>query len=211
MAQSSALINVMSAAAGKAGRSLVRAFGEIEGLQVSKKGPADFVSEAEHRAEKVLFEELSKARPNYGFVMEEGGGVAGSDTSNTWIIDPLDGTLNFLHGLPHFAISIALERDGDLFCTADTIDESELFKVMLRPTYMDRFGGPLDTEFIQPTLTDVNRQLQEELDQSLDHIARLDASVVHDCCAGFGTWVWFFLDLTAANSLVLKQASLLQG
>ena len=103
------------------------------------------------------------------------------------------------------------ERDGDLFCTADTIDESELFKVMLRPTYMDRFGGPLDTEFIQPTLTDVNRQLQEELDQSLDHIARLDASVVHDCCAGFGTCVWFFLDLTAANNVVLKQASLLQG
>ena len=115
MAQRSALINVMSAASGKAGRVLVRAFGEIEGLQVSKKGPADFVSEADHRAEKILFEELSKARPNYGFVMEEGGSVAGSDTSNTWIIDPLDGTLNFLHGLPHFAISIALKRDGKLF------------------------------------------------------------------------------------------------
>ena len=115
MAQRSALINVMSAASGKAGRVLVRAFGEIEGLQVSKKGPADFVSEADHRSEKILFEELSKARPNYGFVMEEGGGVAGSDTSNTWIIDPLDGTLNFLHELPHFAISIALKRDGNLF------------------------------------------------------------------------------------------------
>ncbi|MED5396592.1 MAG: inositol monophosphatase family protein [Pseudomonadota bacterium] len=115
MAQRSALINVMSAAAGKAGRSLVHAFGEIEGLQVSKKGPADFVSEADHRSEKILFGELSKARPNYGFVMEEGGSVAGSDISNTWIIDPLDGTLNFLHGLPHFAISIALKRDSNLF------------------------------------------------------------------------------------------------
>ena len=115
MAQRSALINVMSAAAGKAGRVLVRAFGEIEGLQVSKKGPADFVSEADHRSEKILFEELSKARPNYGFVMKEGGSIAGSDISNAWIVDPLDGTLNFLHGLPHFAISIALKRDSKLF------------------------------------------------------------------------------------------------
>ena len=79
------------------------------------------------------------------------------------------------------------ERDGDLFCTADTIDETELFKVMLRPTYSDPFTGPLDTEFVQPTLTDVNRQLQEELDQSLDHIAMHDATTVHECCAGFGT------------------------
>ncbi len=115
MAQRSALINVMAKAAGKAGRGLIRAFGETESLQVSKKGPADFVTEADHRAEETLLRELGKARPNYGFLMEESGERPGSDMSNRWIVDPLDGTLNFLHGLPHFAVSIGLERDGELF------------------------------------------------------------------------------------------------
>jgi len=110
-----ALINVMVNAAQKAGRGLRRAFGEIEKLQVSKKGPADYVSEADHRAEKTIFEELRHARPNFGFLMEESGIVEGSDNSNRWIIDPLDGTLNFLHGLPHFAVSIGLERDREIF------------------------------------------------------------------------------------------------
>jgi len=109
------LINVMVNAAHKAGRGLRRAFGEIEKLQVSKKGPADYVSEADHRAEKTIFEELQHARPKFGFLMEESGVVEGSDNSNRWIIDPLDGTLNFLHGLPHFSISIALERDREIF------------------------------------------------------------------------------------------------
>jgi myo-inositol-1(or 4)-monophosphatase len=109
------LVNVMVNAAQKAGRGLRRAFGEIEKLQVSKKGPADYVSEADHRAEKTLFEELQHARPKFGFIMEESGIVEGSDNSNRWIIDPLDGTLNFLHGLPHFCISIALERDREIF------------------------------------------------------------------------------------------------
>lgn len=111
----SALINVMVAAAEKAGRGLVRSFGETEKLQVSKKGPADFVSEADRRAEETIYRELSKARPNFGFLMEERGAVAGEDTSNRWIVDPLDGTLNFLHGLPHFCVSIALERDNKIF------------------------------------------------------------------------------------------------
>lgn len=110
----SALMNVMTAAAIKAGRGLKRDFGEVENLQVSVKGPGDFVSNADKRAEKTLFEELSKARPGYGFVMEEGGVVEGSDPSHRWIIDPLDGTTNFLHGLPIFAISVALEREGQL-------------------------------------------------------------------------------------------------
>lgn len=107
-------MNVMTAAAIKAGRGLKRDFGEVENLQVSVKGPGDFVSNADKRAEKTLFEELSKARPGYGFVMEESGTVEGSDPSHRWIIDPLDGTTNFLHGLPIFAISIALEREGQL-------------------------------------------------------------------------------------------------
>lgn len=115
MQRQSAILNVMTAAARKASRKMVRDFGEVEHLQVSKKGPADFVSTADKTAEKTLVEELSKARPNFGFLLEERGEIVGSDTSNRWIIDPLDGTTNFLHGLPHFAISIALERDGELF------------------------------------------------------------------------------------------------
>lgn len=109
-----ALINVMVAAAEKAGRGLARGFGEIENLQVARKGPADFVTEADRRAEETIFRELTKARPNYGFLMEERGAVAGEDTSNTWIVDPLDGTLNFMHGLPHFCVSIALQRDSQI-------------------------------------------------------------------------------------------------
>jgi myo-inositol-1(or 4)-monophosphatase len=108
----SALLNVMIKAAQKAGRTLKRDFGEVEHLQVSLKGPANFVSAADHRAEEILFAELSAARPGYGFVGEEGGRRGGSDQTHTWIVDPLDGTSNFLHGIPHFAISIALERDG---------------------------------------------------------------------------------------------------
>jgi myo-inositol-1(or 4)-monophosphatase len=115
MALRSALINVMVAAARKAARGLVRDFGEVEHLQVSKKGPADFVSKADHRAEQVIRAELQRARPAYGLLLEESGRLPGTDTSNLWIVDPLDGTTNFLHGIPHFAVSIALERDGELF------------------------------------------------------------------------------------------------
>ena len=115
MAYRSALLNVMTAAAQKAARGLVRDLGELEHLQVSRKGPADFVSKADRKAESVLRRELIKARPAYGLLMEESGAFAGTDTSNRWIVDPLDGTTNFLHGIPHFSISIALERDGDPF------------------------------------------------------------------------------------------------
>lgn len=114
MPQASALLNVMIAAARKAARSLTRDFGEVENLQVSRKGPSDFVSSADIKAENTLFEELSKVRPGYGFVMEERGVVEGTDKTNRWLVDPLDGTTNFLHGIPHFAISIALEREGVL-------------------------------------------------------------------------------------------------
>jgi myo-inositol-1(or 4)-monophosphatase len=109
----SATINVMAAAARKAARGLLRDFGEVEQLQVSKKGPGDFVSAADLRVEKILRQELKKVRPDYGFVFEESGEVAAADGQNYWVIDPLDGTTNFLHGIPHFAISIALVRDGE--------------------------------------------------------------------------------------------------
>ena len=112
----SALMNVMIAAARKAGRGLTRDFGEIEQLQVSVKGPGNFVTAADHRSEETLFRELSKARPGYGFLMEERGAVAGTDKTHRWIVDPLDGTTNFLHGIPLFSIALALEREGEVVC-----------------------------------------------------------------------------------------------
>lgn len=108
----SATINVMVKAARRAGRSLKRDLGEIEHLQVSLKGPANFVSLADKRAEEILYQDLAKARPGYGFIGEEGGMREGTDKSHTWIVDPLDGTTNFLHGIPQFAISIGLSREG---------------------------------------------------------------------------------------------------
>ncbi|MFC7333321.1 inositol monophosphatase family protein [Rhodocista pekingensis] len=114
MAARSAVINVMARAAEKAGRALLRDFGEVEQLQVSRKGPADFVSAADRKAERMVRDELARARPDFGFLMEESGTVEGRDKSSRWIIDPLDGTTNFLHGLPHWAISIALEREGEI-------------------------------------------------------------------------------------------------
>ncbi len=110
----SALINVMVKAARHAGRSLKRDLGEIENLQVSLKGPANFVTMADKRAEELLYAELTKSRPGYGFIGEEGGIREGADKSHTWIVDPLDGTTNFLHGIPQFAISIGLQREGTL-------------------------------------------------------------------------------------------------
>jgi myo-inositol-1(or 4)-monophosphatase len=108
----SALMNVMVQAVLKAGRGLTRDFGEVENLQVSLKGPGDFVTAADRRADQTLITELRKARPTYSILTEESGEIAGSDGANRWIVDPLDGTTNFLHGIPLFAISIALEHEG---------------------------------------------------------------------------------------------------
>lgn len=110
----SALLNVMVQAATKAGRSLAKDFGEVENLQVSVKGPADFVSNADKRAEEIVFNELQKARPTYSFLGEEGTEVKGTDGQHRWIVDPLDGTTNFLHGIPMFACAIALERNNEI-------------------------------------------------------------------------------------------------
>jgi myo-inositol-1(or 4)-monophosphatase len=107
-------LNVMTNAARKAGRKLIRDFGEVENLQISMKGPADFVSVADQRTESILIGELQKARAGYPILSEEVGLIDGPDKSHRFIIDPLDGTTNFLHGIPHFAISIALEREGQL-------------------------------------------------------------------------------------------------
>lgn len=110
----SALLNVMVQAAIKAGKSLGRDFGEVQNLQVSVKGPSDFVSQADIKAERIVRDELLKARPTYGFLGEESEEIIGTDGAHRWIVDPLDGTTNFLHGIPQFAVSIALERNGDI-------------------------------------------------------------------------------------------------
>ncbi len=126
MSTPSALLQVMIAAARKAGRRLVRDFGEVQELQVSKKGPSDFVSAADLKAEQTLVEELSKARPGYGFLAEERGEVEGTDKTHRWIVDPLDGTTNFLHGLANWAVNIALEREGQVVAAvtyAPALDE----------------------------------------------------------------------------------------
>ncbi|MDB9747040.1 inositol monophosphatase [Candidatus Pelagibacter sp.] len=104
----------MIKAAEKASRALIRDFGEVEKLQVSKKGPSDFVTNSDLKAEKIIIEELKKARPNYSIISEESGIENNKDKSNTWIIDPIDGTTNFLHGIPHFAISIALKSNDEI-------------------------------------------------------------------------------------------------
>jgi myo-inositol-1(or 4)-monophosphatase len=107
-------MNIMVQACSKAGRAMRRDFNEVEQLQVSIKGPSDFVSIADRRAEDTLRQELARARPDIGFLLEEGGEIEGRDPSQRFIIDPIDGTTNFLHGIPHFAISVALERNGSL-------------------------------------------------------------------------------------------------
>lgn len=114
MMSSSPLLNVMVNAVQKAGRALVRDFGEIEHLQVSRKSLGDFVSTADRRAEKILIEELHRARPEFSFLVEESGSIPGKDLETLWIIDPLDGTTNFLHGIPHFAISVGVQKQGEL-------------------------------------------------------------------------------------------------
>ena len=110
----SANLNIMIKASEKASKILIRDFGEIEKLQVSKKGPADFVTNADLKAEKIIIEELKKAKPHYSVISEENGFENNKDTNNTWIIDPIDGTVNFLHGVPHFAISIALKSNEEI-------------------------------------------------------------------------------------------------
>jgi len=123
----------MVAAAEKAARPLKRDFGEIEHLQVSQKGPSDFVTAADLRTEKILHAELSKARPDFGFYMEESGETAGADADRRWIIDPIDGTINFIHGIPHVAISIALEEHGE-------ITAALIYNPILEETFMAEKG-----------------------------------------------------------------------
>ncbi|MEN8722645.1 MAG: inositol monophosphatase family protein [Alphaproteobacteria bacterium] len=139
MAHRSSTINVMINAARKAGRGLIRDFNEVEHLQVSLKGPADFVSNADLKAEKTLIEELHKSRPDYGFLVEERGLIKGKSDEFRWIIDPLDGTLNYLHSIPHFAISIGLEREGKIIAAGiyDPVKDEFFWAEKGKGAYLD--------------------------------------------------------------------------
>ena len=107
-------LNLMIKACDKASKVIIRDFGELENLQVSKKGPKDFVTKTDKRVEKILIEELSKSKKNYSFITEESGKILNNNKDTFWIIDPIDGTTNFMHGVPHFAISVALRQDGEI-------------------------------------------------------------------------------------------------
>ncbi len=175
----------MVAAAQKAGRNLTRDFGEVEQLQVSRKGPGDFVTKADKKAEKIIFEELRKARPNYGFLMEENGEIPGNDNSNRWIVDPLDGTTNFLHGIPHFAVSIGLERDGELYAgvvyepITDQIFWAETGKGAYQNNRRLRVSGRKDmTESLFATGIPFIGKPPEDIKNSLKEID----NVVSKCC-----------------------------
>tara|TARA_A100001037_G_scaffold12867_2_gene12005 strand:- start:26433 stop:27239 length:807 start_codon:yes stop_codon:yes gene_type:complete len=187
MALRSALINVMTGAARKAARALVHDFGEVEQLQVSKKGPADFVSAADKRSEQILIKELMSARPRYGALFEESGAIEGADSSNRWIVHPLDGTLNFLHGIPHFCLTIALERDGEIFAgvTYDPLRD-EMFWAekgagaylnhsRLRVSSRDR----LENAVVATGLPPQRRQNHSGLSRELDALTPLTAGIRH--------------------------------
>ena len=135
----SANLNIMIKAAEKASKSIIRDFGEIEKLQVSKKGPNDFVTKTDKHVEKILIDELSKIKKNYSFLTEETGVIKNKDKENTWIIDPIDGTTNFLHGIPHFAISIALKSKDEILSGLifDPIKDEIFFAEKEKGAYMN--------------------------------------------------------------------------
>ena len=186
MVKRSPLLNVMIRAADRAARGLKRDFGEVENLQVSRKGPADFVSAADLKAEKILRDELHKARPDYAFLMEESGARSGSSESNRcWIVDPLDGTTNFLHGLPHFAISIGLTEGDQVIAGVvyDPIKEDLFYAEKGVGAYLNdrrmRVSGRerLDEALLATGIPFKGRGGEEQFSLELDQVMRETAGV----------------------------------
>ncbi|MBL4873287.1 MAG: inositol monophosphatase [Rhodobacteraceae bacterium] len=195
MSNASANMNIMVKAARIAGRKLLRDFAEVENLQVSSKGPGDFVSKADTTAEETIREQLTEARPNYGFLGEESEETFGEDPTRRWIVDPLDGTTNFLHGMPHWAISIALEHRGEIVAAVvyDPVKD-ELFRAekgegaWLNDRRM-RVSGR--TEMIEMVFaTGVPFGGRSDLPETLQDLARLMPG-----CAGVRRWGAAALDL----------------
>ncbi|MEQ6248560.1 inositol monophosphatase family protein [Sulfitobacter sp. HNIBRBA3233] len=191
----SANLNIMLKSARKAGRALVKDFREVENLQVSMKGAGDFVSRADLNAEKILKEELRGARPTYGWLAEEGGGEDGEDPTRRWIVDPLDGTTNFLHGLPHWAISIALEHKGQVVagCVYDAAKDEMFFAEKGAGAWMNdsRLRVSSRSKMIESIFsTGIPFGGRADLPTTLQDIARLAPS-----CAGIRRWGSAALDL----------------
>ena len=158
--QGSANLNLMIKAARKAGRSLVKDFREVENLQVSSKGPGDFVSKADREAERIIKEELMGGRPTYGWLGEETGGDEGQDPTRRWIVDPLDGTTNFLHGIPMFCISVGLVRDG-----------VPVAGVIFNPVMDELYIAEKGAGAFLNGLFDAERKRAEEVDAQMDRLA----------------------------------------
>lgn len=188
-------MTVMIRAAEKASRALLRDFNEVEHLQVSRKGPADFVTAADKRSEKIIFEELQKAKPDWSFMMEESGQVKGNDQDHVWIIDPLDGTHNFMHGVPHWSISIGLERKGEIIaglvydCAKDEMFTAEKGGGAFLRNRRIRVSGRKDLEssmvnFGQPfgTKADRERFFKEQIAVNEVAMVRRFASAALDLC-----------------------------
>lgn len=192
----SANLNIMIKAARKAGRALVKDFREVEQLQVSMKGAGDFVSRADINAEKIIKDELRTARPTYGWIAEEGGAEEGEDPTRRWIVDPLDGTTNFLHGLPHWAISIALEHKGQIVAGVvfDAAKEEMFFAEKGAGAWMNesRLRVSARSKMIESIFaTGIPYAGRSDLPATLQDIARIAPG-----CAGIRRWGVASLDLT---------------
>ena len=203
----SALINVMTSAVQKAARGLVRDFGELENLQVSRKGLGDFVSAADHRSEQIIIDELQKARPSFGFITEETGIIEGENSEYTWVVDPLDGTNNFIHGVPHFCVTVALKKNDEVIAgvTYDPIKDDLFWAEKGAGAYVNRrrlrvsardqldaclvgFGGPCRTpeetkqmlnrlEALRPVVAGLRRMGAAALDLAYVAAGKFDAYV----------------------------------
>lgn len=219
-------MNVMIRAAEKASKALLRDFSEVEHLQVSRKGPSDFVTAADKRSEKTIFEELKKAKPDWSFIMEESGQVKGSDPDHVWIIDPLDGTHNFMHGIPHWCISIALERKGEVIaglvydCAKNEMFTAEKGGGAFLRNFRIRVSGRRDLEscmvnFGQPygSKEDRDRFFKEQIAvNEVAMVRRYGAAALDLCYVAAGRIDGFWeRNLkpwdAAAGSLIVKEAA----
>jgi myo-inositol-1(or 4)-monophosphatase len=227
MRLSSPKINIMHKACMKASRSLIRDFGEVEKLQISSKGPGDFVSAADKRSEKIIIEELLKVNPNYGILSEEAGEINKTNKDNRWIIDPIDGTLNFLNGIPQFAISIGYEENGEIVSGVifDPIKDEMFFaekgsgaflnnsrmrvtnKKKLRESLLVT-GGPKYDSKIRDGIFEEFIKISNLVDAPIRKFGSASLDIANVACGRFdGYWQWElnYWDV-AAGIIILKEA-----
>ena len=220
-------MNIMHKACLKASRSLIRDFGEIEKLQVSSKGPGDFVSAADKKSEKIIIEELLKVDPNYGILSEEAGVINKDNKDNRWIIDPIDGTMNFLNGIPQFAISIAYEEKGEIICGIifDPIKDEMFFaekgngaflnNTRIRVTNKKKLrnsilvtGGPKFDSKNKDTTFQEYINISNKVESSIRKFGSAALDIANVACGRFdGYWQWElkYWDI-AAGIIILKEA-----